>query len=181
MKKTLVKVLCVVLVCISGNAYAENSESYTWEWDYESKDLAISSATLTADMLNLTISHNGKLEYDNLSLDLMGCYQRKNILTVLAAFDVLRRKLTVSSAFTDVDANRENAVSVYPNPAIDFLMVEAEGESQVTIISCTGAVVLKTTVSSMAKIDISAFPEGTYTVIVAGNNGDVHYEKIVKY
>ena len=55
----------------------------------------VESATLTADSLNLTISHNGKPEYDNLSLDLMGCYQRKNILTVLAAFDVLRQKLSV--------------------------------------------------------------------------------------
>ena len=55
----------------------------------------VESATLTADRLNLAISHNGKPEYDNLQLDLMGCYQRKNILTVLAAFDVLRQKLTV--------------------------------------------------------------------------------------
>ena len=57
----------------------------------------VESAELTADRLNLAISRNGKPEYDCLSLDLMGCYQRKNILTVLAAFDVLCRKLTVSN------------------------------------------------------------------------------------
>ena len=89
--------------------------------------------------------------------------------------------ITVREALTDVTADRENTVSVYPNPAADFLMVEVEGESRVIIVSSTGAVVFETTVSSAARIDISAFPEGTYTVIVAGDNGDVHQEEIVKY
>lgn len=89
--------------------------------------------------------------------------------------------ITVSSAFTDVTADSEKTVSVYPNPAVDFLMVESEGESHVTIVGSTGAVVFDAEVSSAAKIDISAFPEGTYTVIVVDGNGGVHYEKIVKY
>ena len=70
----------------------------------------VESATLTADSLNLTISHNGKLEYDNLALDLVGCYQRKNILTVLAAFDVLRQKLTVDEC--DIIAGAAEAIAI---------------------------------------------------------------------
>ena len=58
----------------------------------------VENASLTADRLNLTISNNGTLEFDNLSLDLMGCYQRKNILTVLAAFDVIGKSLAVTKA-----------------------------------------------------------------------------------
>lgn len=45
MKKAIVKALCLALVCICGNVYAENSETYTWEWDYKSTDLTVSSAT----------------------------------------------------------------------------------------------------------------------------------------
>ncbi len=94
---------------------------------------------------------------------------------------IMTNHITVSSAFTDVTADSEKTVSVYPNPAVDFLMVESEGESHVTIVGSTGAVVFDAEVSSAAKIDISAFPEGTYTVIVVDGNGGVHYEKIVKY
>ncbi|MBR5642863.1 MAG: T9SS type A sorting domain-containing protein, partial [Salinivirgaceae bacterium] len=89
--------------------------------------------------------------------------------------------ITVSSAFTDVADNGGSTVSVYPNPATDFLMVESEGESHVTIVGSTGGVVFDAEVSSAAKIDISAFPEGAYTVIVVDGSGNAHYEKIVKY
>ena len=58
----------------------------------------IDSASLTADSLNLAISCNGQPEFDRLSLDLLGCYQRKNILTVLAAFDFIAQSLDVSKS-----------------------------------------------------------------------------------
>lgn len=58
----------------------------------------IDSASLTADSLNLAISCNGQPEFDCLSLDLLGCYQRKNILTVLAAFDFIAQSLDVSKS-----------------------------------------------------------------------------------
>ena len=89
--------------------------------------------------------------------------------------------ITVNEATTDINEESASHISIYPNPATDFLMVESDDESQVTIISSTGAVMLERAISPTTRIDISAFPEGTYTVIVASGNSEVHREKIVKY
>ena len=89
--------------------------------------------------------------------------------------------ITVSEAFTDVTDYSKARVSVYPNPATDFLIVETEGESKVIIINSTGAVVFETETTSTARINISAYPEGTYMVIVVDGNGNEHYEKVIKY
>ena len=82
---------------------------------------------------------------------------------------------------TDVDESGASSVSVYPNPASSYLMVETSGEAEVFIINNAGAALFKTKVFATEQIDISAYPEGTYTVIVVESNGNVHNEKIVKY
>ncbi|MBO4603234.1 MAG: T9SS type A sorting domain-containing protein [Salinivirgaceae bacterium] len=82
---------------------------------------------------------------------------------------------------TNVDESSAGNVSVYPNPASSYLMVETSGEAEVVIINNAGAALFKTNVFATEQIDISAYPEGTYTVIVVESNGNVHYEKIVKY
>ena len=46
------------------------------------------------------VAKSTEVEYETLLLDLMGIYQRKNILTVLATIDVLRRRFSISD--TDV-------------------------------------------------------------------------------
>ena len=84
-------------------------------------------------------------------------------------------------AFTDVDDSDADIVSVYPNPADNYLVIEAAGESTVIIINDLGAVMSKTTVFETGRIDISAYPEGNYTVIVVDGNGNEHYEKVIKY
>ena len=85
------------------------------------------------------------------------------------------------AAFTDVDDSDAGIVSVYPNPADSYLNVESIGESEVFIVNGAGAVVLKTTLFETGRIDISAYPEGTYMVIVVDGNGNEHYEKVIKY
>ena len=82
---------------------------------------------------------------------------------------------------TDVDESGAGSVSVYPNPASSYLIVETSGEAEVFIINNAGAALFKTKVFATEQIDISAYPEGTYTVIVVESNGNVHNEKIVKY
>lgn len=58
----------------------------------------VESAVVTADRLNLSISRGEHTEFDCLSLDLMGVYQKKNILTVLSVFDIIKNVLRVSDA-----------------------------------------------------------------------------------
>lgn len=58
----------------------------------------VEGTVLSADRLNLSISKDGQLEFDCLALDLMGVYQKKNILTVLSAFDIIKKDLRVSDA-----------------------------------------------------------------------------------
>ena len=90
--------------------------------------------------------------------------------------------ITVNEAtVTDVDENGTSSVSIYPNPASNYLMVETASEAEVFIINNAGAALFKTSVSAAERIDISTYPEGTYTVIVVEGNGNVHHEKIVKY
>lgn len=69
----------------------------------------VESSVLTADRLNLSISKDGKMEFACLSLDLMGVYQKKNILTVLSAFDFIKKDLNVSEA--DILAGASSVVA----------------------------------------------------------------------
>ena len=92
------------------------------------------------------------------------------------------RFITVNeAAFTDVESNGASIIGVYPNPVSDWLTIETAGESEVIIVNTMGVVMFKTTVFTTGRINISDYPDGNYTVIVVDDNGDKHYERIVKY
>ena len=67
-------------------------------------------------------------------------------------------------------------MSVYPNPATDYVMVNAEGLQEVNVLDLNGRV-LSTTTSS--KVDLSTLSAGVYFVRVITENGTAT-EKIVK-
>lgn len=50
----------------------------------------------TDDCQSLTVYFNGEPEYLDLELDLLGDYQKKNILTVLTALDYLSKNITIN-------------------------------------------------------------------------------------
>lgn len=90
--------------------------------------------------------------------------------------------ITVNEAVsTDIEADWAGSVSIYPNPATDWLTVEADGEFVVTITNNLGSVVFKSTASTNLRIDITNYPEGIYTVGVVDGAGNAHFEQIVKY
>ena len=78
------------------------------------------------------------------------------------------RKLTKSEGET-------GKLFVYPNPVADELTVEIDtkGESEVEIISITGAVVIKLRVTGAAVANLSALPNGVYIVQAKALTGDI--------
>lgn len=58
---------------------------------------SIEKSNETPDYQYLTTYFNGEPEYLNLELDLLGDYQKKNILTVLTALDYLSKKISITT------------------------------------------------------------------------------------
>ncbi len=62
---------------------------------------------------------------------------------------------------------------VFPNPASDELVVESTGTGHVLIlVDIQGREVLRHTVSSTARVDITGLKEGNYTALVRDANGE---------
>jgi hypothetical protein len=67
-------------------------------------------------------------------------------------------------------------MSIYPNPASDYVMVKAEGVREINVLDLNGRVLSTTTQS---KVDLSNLSAGVYFVRVITDNGTAT-EKIVK-
>ena len=68
----------------------------------------------------------------------------------------------------------ETAVSVYPNPANDLLVIEMEKPlyNQLQIISMLGQVMLEKTISgTKASLSVRQLVLGIYQVVLKGDNG----------
>lgn len=70
------------------------------------------------------------------------------------------------TAYNDVEEVEALRVKVYPNPATDYIMVDAMSASSVQIYDMTGRLVLTSTES---KIDVRNLETGVYFVRVNGN------------
>lgn len=68
------------------------------------------------------------------------------------------------------------SMSIYPNPASDYVTVRAEGIQEVSVLDLNGRVL---STSSSSKVDVRGLAAGIYVVRVVTNNG-VATEKIVK-
>lgn len=64
---------------------------------FADQEFAIDYAMLTLDnMQSFNVKTNNKISFENLELDLLGIYQKKNILTVLKAIEILKSKYQIS-------------------------------------------------------------------------------------
>ena len=63
-----------------------------------------------------------------------------------------------------IDGTELSEISVYPNPAIDYIRIEGAEDATVTIVSMNGALVLSVDAYMGENIDISALSSGTYIV-----------------
>ncbi len=73
-----------------------------------------------------------------------------------------------------------NTVSVYPNPATEYIIVEAQNHNNQFIIrDLTGKAVLSTTVSGQKTIDVSSLASGYYFYQMQNSNNDIITGKIL--
>lgn len=75
----------------------------------------------------------------------------------------------------------EDEVTIFPNPANDFLIVNgADGGAEVVVMDLNGQVVLKQLISGTETLDISNIANGMYVLQLFDQNGDIiKNEKIV--
>ena len=72
-------------------------------------------------------------------------------------------------------------VSVFPNPAIDYLQVSTSQESRLLIYNALGALVLDQNVNGGSMISVADLQPGYYHTVVRDLNGSVTYtDKLVK-
>jgi hypothetical protein len=86
-------------------------------------------------------------------------------------------KVVESGSVTGIDDVESAQVAVYPNPASDMIMVEAENVNLVQVMDINGRVVLSS--ERAGRLDVSALASGVYVVRVVCADG-VSTTKIVK-
>jgi hypothetical protein len=74
----------------------------------------------------------------------------------------------------------EQPVTVFPNPATNYITVKGTAESIITVSTLSGGVIYKQVIAGESKtIDVSSWANGTYLISVeTGNNRTV--SKIIK-
>jgi hypothetical protein len=94
------------------------------------------------------------------------------------------------TAYSQVKAVRIGAVSsvsVYPNPAADYVNVTLSGDASVTanirLVNLAGQVLLERNVTNAGgttvALPVSAFPAGNYLIVVTGSEGSKQVSKVL--
>jgi hypothetical protein len=95
-----------------------------------------------------------------------------------------------STAYSQVVAVRIGAiasVSVYPNPATDYVNITVSGDASVTanirLLNLAGAVMLEKTVTNAGgttiPLSVSGYPSGNYLIVITGSDGSKQVNKIL--
>ena len=85
------------------------------------------------------------------------------------------RFFTNSLDVTDVNENVCNAMNVYPNPANDFIFIDLNESSEISIFDLLGNEVLHTITNS--KVDISSLTNGIYFLNINGKTAKLMISK----
>ena len=78
-----------------------------------------------------------------------------------------------------VEENILNNVSIYPNPAEDFIMINSENVEFAEVIDIYGRVITASEINGETRIDMSNFADGIYYVRLH-SNGETAVQKVVK-
>ncbi len=128
----------------------------------------VGSEVFAMDLMNGTVATlNGESVLVDLTSDVMINDATVTLADVAAdngVVHVIDRVLDPSTASIN-DLEKVN-ISIYPNPASDFVQVEGTPIESLEIISMTGAVVRS---SNSNTVQVSGLPAGTYFVQVNGN------------
>lgn len=79
----------------------------------------------------------------------------------------------VNSSALGVEENFASLVSIYPNPATDFIMVNQESFNfnEFTIYSIEGKLLVSGTLNLGSRIELNLIPNGTFLLQLNGKNG----------
>jgi hypothetical protein len=78
---------------------------------------------------------------------------------------------------------KQQGVTIYPNPAGDFITIQSAGQiERITIYNATGAIVtdLPVTIESTQRLNVSGFSPGIYTLRFTTQKGETINRKLVK-
>lgn len=96
--------------------------------------------------------------------------------------DVLQREIERLLAFaSSVNESALISATVYPNPAVSYIVVEMDNLNEVRILDITGKLILsKITVGNELTVDISDLKAGVYIVNAIDNNNNTAIQKFIK-
>ncbi|AEA42150.1 T9SS type A sorting domain-containing protein [Fluviicola taffensis] len=82
---------------------------------------------------------------------------------------------TASSTITvdiclGVEELAANQLVVYPNPTIGLTTIELPGEFQYSLLDAQGRIVLQVSASDSSKVDLTAFSDGVYQLLIQSKN-----------
>jgi len=81
---------------------------------------------------------------------------------------------------TGINQNSLSVLSVYPNPATDYLNVaNVINESTISLFNQFGKEVISKNISSNYKLPVGQFPSGLYLLRINSGNGEIQTEKVV--
>lgn len=103
----------------------------------------------------------------------------KVMITTPSGCTVVSECVTVSNL--SVEKATIEAVSVYPNPASNFVTIaNVDGDATVQLLDMTGKVVISTVVNGTTKINLEEVNAGAYFLVVSTANGVKNQKLIVR-
>ena len=88
--------------------------------------------------------------------------------------------VTVTCSTTGLDKVTANSTFIYPNPASDFITIEAADMKTGKIFNVNGQEVMNfKTISNTTKIEVAHLPKGLYYVQFVSENNEVSTQKLI--
>ena len=170
----------------SANADLDSSFDYSWNgtsgsWELESKSLMTydNNYALSDLILPMAMFDDDDLMYFNHMLTKMEGYGNSNGPWELAfVYDIYYSDFVAIS----IDQAESNSISIAPNPAQDYFMVNMEGQQliDINIYDATGRLVKTQENTSDSKINIRDLKSGIYFLQIIDAKKQVYSSKLIK-
>jgi len=94
--------------------------------------------------------------------------------------DYLERFYYSPLQITGINQNTISEISVYPNPATDFItIVNGSNNSKIYLFNQLGKIIISKNLSGNLKLPVNHYPAGLYLLRIERENGEIKSEKIV--
>ncbi len=138
-------------------------DDLTSDWTQKTVNIVYQDETTKPDTLHMVISSSGEGIFNKFSLNTLtfaGQNTHIGTLTQGSYIDIDNISIDFTIA---VDEKEASAISVYPNPADNYTIIENRKDSELRIYNVAGQVVLETKIKTNHEtIDVSNLKSGTY-------------------